>query len=723
MVSVSRFERSRLNKLSATGLATAFLAAVSFSEVSQAQWRPASTQPPSPLASQLAEPPEQQLTAGKPATVFTNADIRRLNIRKLDQLFQGLTPGIIAADRGDSYSTAWRARGNTKVNTPSQIRVFLNGIELEDPAWINRINPEFVDRVEVYSGLAASAQYGATGAVVMVKTKRGGTSPNTTYAPLAFYPVTTILVSGGAEESFYDKKTTAVQRHALNLAGGHRQLSYFAGGGYSSNGMYADLTSLRGYDGNISISSTNRLFSFNSFGMIGYQSGGVPEDRALTTPPPGVTPIFETDTERDFNTYAYGARVMLSPVSQWRQEVYTGNSIRDDQTGTVQERVVSPGPLPFTLSDLRNKARNFSFGYKTSFEFPSAGILDTRLHAGYEQVSYRSHNMEEVRNSATATPPSTLAPSMQRIRTISNRISGAYTGVDFVFARDLTLSGGVRWETNHVLSDNDLKQSWLPYVSARYTVSADAMSFTPRVAYSQLNSKRLDPDSLLVTRPAVISNRFSTFEGGFDLGTRRGFNLGVTGFMQEGRDNRVNPRLYYGSVFSPPSTSPFSSLEFVEDEFLTLRTTGVETWMSWSYGAFSTGGAFTYLRTKVKEVRSRYIPLVPPGAQQYQEGDQIKSFPSENGSLWISYTHRGTTGGIETRYFGAHEGPDINNASPAATEYPSFAIVNLNLFQQIAPRVQITGYVHNVANTERYALSNRDYVQGRRFGLGVRAQY
>src|SRR5690606_28082572 len=115
-------------------------------------------------------------------------------ITKIDQLFRGETPGLLAAELGSAaYTTAVNgftrpgykaqstgySRGSADLSGGANpIKTFIDGVELVDPSYLGTIDLKNIERIEILTGPQAATVYGsgAMGGVMQIFTKRGSTA-------------------------------------------------------------------------------------------------------------------------------------------------------------------------------------------------------------------------------------------------------------------------------------------------------------------------------------------------------------------------------------------------------------------------------------------------------------------------------------------------------------------------------------------------------------------
>ncbi|MBI4544229.1 MAG: TonB-dependent receptor plug domain-containing protein, partial [Gemmatimonadetes bacterium] len=103
------------------------------------------------------------------------ADLSRAQIRRLDELFRGAVPGMVAWNLGASPVLRFGSiRGATSLalNAP---KVYVDGVEIANPVYLGSLDPATIERIEVIRGPQGAALFGsdAIGGVVQIVTRKG----------------------------------------------------------------------------------------------------------------------------------------------------------------------------------------------------------------------------------------------------------------------------------------------------------------------------------------------------------------------------------------------------------------------------------------------------------------------------------------------------------------------------------------------------------------------
>lgn len=117
-------------------------------------------------------------------TVVTAEDIVKRGITQIDQLFRGSVPGVVALNTGMSDDNAVKmfSRGATDVafqTSTTPFKTYIDGVEVSNSSYINSIDVNSIDHIEILTGPQGSTVYGSNSlnGVMQIFTKRGAEKP------------------------------------------------------------------------------------------------------------------------------------------------------------------------------------------------------------------------------------------------------------------------------------------------------------------------------------------------------------------------------------------------------------------------------------------------------------------------------------------------------------------------------------------------------------------
>lgn len=184
--------------------------------------------------------PTERRAVPNQMTVITGEQLRQRGVHEIDELFRGDVPGLFAVATGNSSDAdilRIYSRGGLSL-TPGRpttaMQVYVDGIALADPGYLNRIDPMTIDRIEILSGPQASTVYGsgAIAGVIQIFTKRAKVAPLTVDATVLGGTVAGL--AGAAIGSRYVPQGRA----SLQLNGADSLTSFALGGRWNDVGAW-----------------------------------------------------------------------------------------------------------------------------------------------------------------------------------------------------------------------------------------------------------------------------------------------------------------------------------------------------------------------------------------------------------------------------------------------------------------------------------------------------
>ncbi|MGH7509377.1 MAG: TonB-dependent receptor [Gemmatimonadales bacterium] len=190
--------------------------------------------------------------SGVPArtSTITNEQLEAWEPRLISDLL-GSQPGFsVYDDLGSPFKTTVGTRGfyaSPVVGLPQGVSVFLDGVPVNEPdaAQVNfdLLPLEHVRRVELLSGTASLLGPNSLGGSINLLTNHGGGPTQGE-----------IEVTGGSYESFSAE---------ASVGGGSRGWNYYAGGGYTTEDGWRQVTGAEGYNGFVNVGRSGPRSGFN----------------------------------------------------------------------------------------------------------------------------------------------------------------------------------------------------------------------------------------------------------------------------------------------------------------------------------------------------------------------------------------------------------------------------------------------------------------------------
>lgn len=209
------------------------------------------------------------------ASTITNEQLEAWEPRLVTDLLTSQPGYSVYDDLGSPFKTTVSTRGfyaSPVVGLPQGVSVFLDGVPVNEPdaAQVNfdLLPLEHVRRVELLSGTASLLGPNSLGGSINLLTNHGG---GPTRGELE--------VAGGSYESFSAEGS---------VGGGSRGWNYYAGGGYTTENGWRQVTGAEGFNGFVNVGRSGERSGFN-LQLLGSDSrvetaGSLPESVFLVRP-------------------------------------------------------------------------------------------------------------------------------------------------------------------------------------------------------------------------------------------------------------------------------------------------------------------------------------------------------------------------------------------------------------------------------------------------------
>lgn len=642
---------------------------------------------------------QDKVSSGIPHIVITQEEIKRQNIRKLDQLFDGQIPGMISIDRGASQTTTLYGRGYSSIDYLALPRIYLDGVPLAFVSSLAFVSVETVDSVVAETGAAAGTLTGsgASGGVVHIYTKRGKVDSK---------PSISGKVVGGLDQSLYGKGNKLFQDHTVELEGGRKPFTYYGGAGYGSEGEWAPSYSNRIMHANGNVTGYSRYGSFTAHLRWNDNTTDEPDERFGSN----TYPQHRSD---DVNTLLYGITATGNLTKWWQHELSFG--IHNQDTESKQSDPILETSDDTLLLNYRIQYERTSLVYRTSVDLPKYGIFAPRLSAGYDQ----SDLVSKLDLSLAAPDGTFLAGSSTRTKA---KWQGYYARLGLLVGNNLALNAGARKDTrdggvNPKVNDPKFR----PRYDAAYTIQnlwTKDSRLVLRAAYGEVANPQGSDDAEITTsstygsyfsilpNPGLKPEVLQGTEVGFDFNLRA-TRLSATFFDQKGRGGQALVLADSVRSLSPPYTYAY---QYQDQNVIDIRNRGLSASLRTAAGPVALAADYTAFHSKDDKVSSAVTGYTPRSSINY--------YPTQNGHASLRYANKLGSASVDARYLGSYRG--ANYITLTTVTYPAFATYDLNVSKPIDRFGTFILFVHNLANTEKYGYDNSDYVYGRRVGLGLR---
>lgn len=550
------------------------------------------------------------------------------------QILNAAVPGVWSWQSPNSFTSQYSVRGASSFGVTAP-KVYIDGIEVANPALVTQIAPENVERIEFVRGPQGAALYGgdAINGVANIVTR---------HTPADLKGASLRLRSGLAvSQTDFMTGPSVGQDHNLSLQLGSRSNTAVLNGGLGRSAEYVPggYTDHFNFDGNARMLGGHSILTAS--GRYVTQSsrnpGGLRFDSLFT----GVTPL-------SMQQYTFGVRGAL------RQSDHFTTSLVLGADGYYLSGVPNDSTTPHSVTDsilraagdrgLRTTARLGTVG---RFELPHDAAVALTLSAEYSALqqsgsaadvtSYgewmarpapgRRHDADQELPEYTTTP--TFNQS-RTARSLSAQFDAAWRDALFVNA-------GVRFEDD-VVNSVAVGLSTMPMVGVAYVTGSDALSVKFRAAYGKAvrwpdmpGPGRWNTHSR-VGALSLSPERQSGVEAGVDIVIARAVALQITHYEQTASG------LAQSVAIVPPSSGPGSDEEDERDNkpIYALQNVGEIDNRGWEMQATLHSGAFAL--TSTLSLTSSIVARVANGySGDLMAGDKMLGVPARTASIDASW--------------------------------------------------------------------------------------
>jgi iron complex outermembrane recepter protein len=644
-------------------------------------------------------------------TVLAADDIERLGPTSMQDLFRTSIPGIVAWNLGVSGPLAQlgSVRGSSSFSS-TQLKTYVDGVELASPYLLFAIDPSSVERIEVIRGPQGSALYGsdAISGVVQVVTRKGRTGSGwTPYFEGAF--------SGGVQESRYVDGSGMTQKHTGRVSLGQPLASLGAGGSlHAADGVIPDgSSSYRStFAGGRRFFGPLRLDGFARYADVRFTAASNPLLRPAALSD-AVRPLL-TDQRIEHETF--GVTLDHQVIERWRHSLVVGV---DRNAGAIP-----PQREPATVADAL-------LGATQERVSRVSGRYSTSLHAGNDvsQATFtfgiERNELERERFGFTQAV-SGIGSGQTALYFDRVTNSGAFAQVKFAPDPAWHVTAGLRGERNSSFGD-DVGTAWSPMLGVAHTQEffGGSSALKLRAAYGK--GIRPPPPSArrritTVSFRQIENNDLrpeeqSGVEYGAEWYTGDRLSLSVTAYHQNADE-----------LIQQVVASPRLELRAVQYQNVgRITNTGVEVEGTGRFGFLRASATMAWTDSRVRRLSSSYTG-------DLRVGDRVPEVPHAAGQGWLSYDFAAVrlTGGAT--YIGSWTGYDwLEYYSAAAgltvarpelrnywVRYPALVKPFLMLEGRMTRDAALFLRVDNVSNKQLNERDNLQITPGRATTIGLR---
>jgi len=665
-------------------------------------------------------------------TVITAQDIEKRGVTTIDQLFRGAVPGVVVLNTGpstDDNKVRMFSRGGTSVEPgdlekgAKPLKTYIDGVEVTDPSYINRIDVNSIDHIEILTGPQGSTLYGSNSinGVIQVFTKRG--APKS-----AMY---TSTIKGGFIQSSYSKDLTGQYDVTAGIAGTSQALSYNGSLTSRYQGAWIPKRDQTYYSGTGGIAYQQQKFSLDGSAILSQSAmnGGTGGDYV------GLSRQLAGGTVDGYYKYD-PASALITNFNSKVQQQHVSSSAKYAPWWWFSNQVtlgydnlytsnLQKSPNFQTPDDSLNRADNTSQGttsiaYSAIVRTPEDSWVHSILTVGFDGSDYSllEHMFSGVNISGRGFAE--YASNMAFIT--ASRSRGGFAQELLAFRDALFFTVGIRGEYNS-LYGGQYGISYTPRYGVSFVTSLGDVSAKFRASYGNgtrpPTKDQLGPSYDLFSdgTPYVIiapaDHLGPESQRGYDagvelyLGSRA--SLVVTHYNQQVRS--AIEQLVVDTVFR---TGAGAKLTYQYFNIGDIRNDGWETTASWNMGPVSLQGVYSWTRSRIEKIAPD-LPIYRFGTTYLQVGEAPQYLPEHTWSADIGYgiansnIHLFVTGIGQSNLntfssypvristvIGTQAG-SFNSASRSGVA-PAYAMANLRATQQINRVAQFVLEINNLSN-------------------------
>ena len=570
--------------------------------------------------------PTERKAIPTPISVVTGDEIEEKGYQRVEQLFRGDIPGVIAWDEGSHhYLSDINIRGASSLNYFNSVKTYIDGVEVADPQYLATIDPASIERIELLRGPEGSTVYGAQAlsGVMQIFTKHG-----TLNTP---QPQVEAKVAAGEIQSQWGN--TAQTDNSLAVSGGGQEFSYRLGGGFLHNGDWAPESkstngslygSIQGTTGALTTEVSARYYSKS----VSFAESPLLASYAYFSKP--FNQINSVRQQTEGITFKYAAS------AHWQHRLVLGYDRTGYEYYLTKPRFVTPADS--FLYVYRSDETKASVAYNTTYEVSLGPATRASLTAGADHWNYHLDGF--FASGLTQTNNLSSAPGGQVSRSQYDN-SGYFAQGQLGVWDAVYLTAGLRAEDNQNFG-KDFGLFWAPRVGVSYVRMLGDITAKARVAYGTA----IRPPDPGTTQNVVTS--FSTQLANPNLGPeeQRGVDGGVELYF--GQRGSLEANYYHQTAINliDVVVLPESTYTYQNQNVGRISNTGWEFQGRINGGPLSLTGTYSITRSMVEQ-------LSPTYGGDLRAGDQMLHIPKYIAGATLSYGLPRTAISLEATHIGS----------------------------------------------------------------------
>ncbi|NJD21705.1 MAG: TonB-dependent receptor [Melioribacter sp.] len=682
-----------------------------------------------------------------PITIVTAKELENRNLTSLGSVLESI-PGIMMGGNNEIFSTRGTAysyiyiRGGAPLSNVvpgAGIKYIVDGVELSDPSFLDGLNPNDIDKIEVSRGPMSSTLYGAgsSSGVIQIFTKRGGMNN-------LRVNFRTMLTS--QKSKMYDSDPLN-QDYSLNVSGGQGELGYSFGvdrsispvsrykrnngidfGGWNINaGVRARLADL--------IADVKFQYSYNNSGS---SQNDYLYKTALADGWSYPSKLFFALS--DNKNFSEGVLASLNLKQILGEKLYHNLTVGYARNGFENTTYTASqyGPTTFIYPTMSRDFRKYDIKYFMNLNQPLSTDFNVDITGGFDYVDYRFVDMMNTFSTKQADYTSQSEAAFGYKSIYPTTTTGLFGEAVWSYNNDLFLTTGLRAEKNSGYGD-DLGWYTMPRVGLTYVQTLGDFVFKPRGSWGK-SSEPANPyykmgsvgtSTIYQPNPNLKPQNQSGYELGADIYYSSSVVFNVTYYKQQMGD------LIVRVLVDDPTTS---QTDYQYQNVTKADNSGWEFSARFLYSPFTLDLSYTsvtstygegFTSTSNPNIRpGKRIPDIPSGSFFARLSSRIPSFLSwsdKGGTITLEYRWNGNV--FAQDYYGYYKAVN-ERVSPAPypnsynyyNEFPGYSKFNLRADYSILNNLLLFVDVQNLLDNQDWISGSAPMI-GRQISFGFNFQY
>jgi len=657
--------------------------------------------------------PTQVKALPSPITVITAEDIRAKHVQRIEQLFRGDVPGVIAPDQGTSDDiTRVYTRGGSDLGGLGAVKTYVDGVEVRTSSFLSLIDPSSIERIELTRGPQASTIYGsgALDGVLQIFTKKGS----------ATRPIFDGRVAGGAIQTQWLSKDAAPSYLGnASISGGDGSFSYNVGAGRNYKGEW--VSEYRNAETNVygSVAGGRGSVTAELSGRLSWAAYGIPFNPLLQrySDVPALSKPFQTDG--NYQDEALGITVRAKPTPHWQHTVTLGvDRVLQEFAGRAPRFTT---PADSFLSLFSSNYSTSTVLYTTTLQGGLSHWLAGSVTAGVNLTSTKGTTVQ-----GTLAPVTEGSGSLATVFFAAHSLGGNrgyFSQAQLGFADALFLTAGLRAENNDAYGQ-DYGLAWSPRAGVSYVHRLAGVMLKVRGSYGKsirapAASARIGgatAGGIILPNPLIGPESQHGVDAGVEVYAGDWGTLQATYYNQTAGDLIDRLLLEPG----PPATFQYQNIGQIKNKGLELQGS-----LDVVRG-ITLGGTYTIMNSKVQRLSPAYTGAL-------QVGDRLLNIPQHTAGGTLAYSGGGWTASVGALHSGSwinldyaayydyayHQAPYRGSLRAYWITYPSFTKLRLVVSRHVAGAVTAFVSTDNLTDSYAYETYNLAAPPGRTTTAGL----